>query len=378
MSRQSDVKQAHELGCLKAAQESLAGFPQGEIKPGDDPPDCYVVAPGSDPMAFELTEQVDSIAARAAALARGFIGKARNELFRRYPDLRTGWMISASPGDVFEAIAAQPQHQRVWKERRGELIDRFVSAVTGEISARYSYPWRVSGEPIWTFGTCRRVQPQNLTRVTFQGASEYSYKSRDRFENEFGRDVTLRPEEIRKKIARKARDLKQYRCRPSYLLISASLFPRSVRSAGSFAVLKTPESVVDHSFDIGGFTEVFLHDPDGRSYRMGQDGLAVEMERRSIATTRSASETRARSRPSDTLDRQLAYFRRHQKELAEEHHGKVALIRDEDVVGFFDSDTEAYAAAVKDGTIGSVLIRKCLRLEEERPQEFHSRIRVSP
>lgn len=203
------------------------------------PPDCYVVAPGSDPVAFELTEQVDSIAARAAALARGF---------------------------------------------------------------------------------------------------------------------------IRKKIARKARDLKRYHCRPAYLLISASLFPRSVRSARSFAVLKTPESVVDHSFDIGAFTAVFLHDPDGRSYRIGQDGPAVEMERRSIATPCSANETRARSRPSDTLDRQLAYFRRHQRELAEEHHGKV----------------EAYAAAVKDGNLGSVLIRKCLRLEEERPQEFHSRIRVSP
>ena len=76
------------------------------------------------------------------------------------------------------------------------------------------------------------------------------------------------------------------------------------------------------------------------------------------------------------LDRQLAFFRRHQEQLADEHHGEVVLIRDEDVVGFFDSDVEAYAAAVKDGSLGSVLIRKCLRLDEERPQEFHPRIRA--
>ena len=285
MSRQSDVKQAHELGCLKAAQESLAGFPQGEIKPGDDPPDCYVVAPGSDPVAFELTEQVDSIAARAGDLAERFIGKAKDELFRRHPELRTGWMISASPGDVFEA-AAQPQHQRGWKERRGELIDRFVSAVTGEIAARYSFPWRVSGEPIWTFNICRKIQPQILTEVMFQGSFGYSYKSKDRVENDFGRDVTLRPKEIQNKIAEKARGLKRYHCRPAYLLMSASLFPRSVRNAKSFAVLKTPESVVDHPFCIGAFTAVFLHDPDARSYRIGQDGRAVEMRRRRLRDAR--------------------------------------------------------------------------------------------
>ncbi len=376
MSKQSDVKRAHEFGCLKAAQESLVGFPQGEIRPGEDPPDCYVVAPGSDPIAFELSDQVDSIAARAAALASRFVGDARNAFFHRHPEYRTGWMITVSPGDVFEAVAAQPRYKRVWKERKNELIDRFVSAVAGEIATRYSYPWRVSGEPIWTFDTCREIQPQNLTEITFSGGYGYSSKSRDRLENVFGRDVTFGSERIRKKIGRKARALKRYERRPAYLLISASLFPRSVRSARSFAVLKTSESVVDHSFDLCGFTAVFLHDPDGRSYRIGQDGLAVEMEGRSTRTTRTAGDTRGRSRPSDMLDRQLAYFRRHQEMLAEQHHGEIVLIRDEDVVGFFHADTEAYAAAVKGGHLGSVLIRKCLRPDEERPQEIHSRIRV--
>ena len=73
MSRQGELKQAHEFGCLRAAQECLLGFPQGEIQPGDDPPDCYVVTTDSGRIAFELTEQVDRVASRAAALAKRFI-----------------------------------------------------------------------------------------------------------------------------------------------------------------------------------------------------------------------------------------------------------------------------------------------------------------
>ena len=286
-------------------------------------------------------------------------------------------MISASPGDVFEIIAAQRSYRRAWKARKDELIDRFISAVAGEIARRYSYPWRVSGEPIWTFSVCRRIQPQKLTVITIRGVYGYSWKSRDRLENDFGRDVTFRPEEIQKRISKKVSGLERYECRPAHLLVSASLFPRSVRSTMSFAVLKTPESVVDHVFDIGGLTNVFLHDPDGRSYQVGRDGRAVQMQERLVRTPSTpAVLTSDVSRFSDTLKRQLAYFKAHQERLAEEHHGKTVLIRDENVIGFFDSDAEAYAAAARNDDLGKVLIRKCLRLDEEKPQEFHSRIRV--
>ena len=81
MSRQGSSKQAHEFGCLKTAQESLAGFPEGEINSGGDPPDCYVAVPNCGDVAFELTEQVDRVAVRPAALAKRFIEKARAEFF---------------------------------------------------------------------------------------------------------------------------------------------------------------------------------------------------------------------------------------------------------------------------------------------------------
>ena len=289
MSKQETRKQAHEFGCLKAAQGSLAGFPQGEIKSGGNPPDCYVAVPDSGTIAFELTEQVDQIAVRAAALAERFINEARDQFFRRHPEHRTGWRISASPGDIFETIAADPDDTRAWVARKNELKDRFVTAVAVEIAKRHSFKWRVSGEPIWTFDVCERVQLQELTSISLHGGHKYSWESRDRIENEFGRDVTFKTEVIQERIRAKVSGLERYECRPAYLLISASLFPRSVGSTGSFAVLKTPQAIVDRSFDIGGFTAVFLHDFDSRSYRIGQDGRAVEIQRRSLRTATSGA-----------------------------------------------------------------------------------------
>lgn len=284
MSRQERSKQAHELGCLKTAQDCLAGFPEGKIKPGGNPPDCYIAVPDSGDVAFEVTEQVDRIAVRAADLANRFFEEARSEFFRKHPEHCAGWRISLSQGDIFETIAAEPDNTGAWTERKSGLISRFVSAVAGEIAKRYSFQWRVQGEPIWTIATCERVQPRELTRMDLIGGWNFTYTSRDRIENEFGRDVTFKPAVIQERIAKKVSGLRRYKCRPAYLLISASLFPRSVRSTGSFAVLKTPESIVDHSFDIGGFTAVFLHDLDSRSYRIGKDGRAVELQRRSLST----------------------------------------------------------------------------------------------
>ena len=120
--------------------------------------------------------------------------------------------------------------------------------------------------------------------MDFTGGWNYTYKSRDRIENEFGRDVTFKPTVIQERIEAKVSGLKRYGCRPAYLLISASLFPRSVRSTGSFAVLQTPESILDYPFRIGGFAAVFLHSFDGRSYRIGKDGRALELQRRAIST----------------------------------------------------------------------------------------------
>lgn len=277
MSTQDRSKQAYELGILREAQNSLAELPQGEIRPGCDPPDCYVALPDGGDVAIELTEQADQIGVEADALAKSFLNEAKKEFFLKHPEHRTGWRISVSPGDIFEKGA------KVFKQKKKNLINRFVSVVAGELDKRHSFDWLVQGEPIWMFPICERVNRHVLTKIDFQFGYGYSPKTEDRIENPFGRDVTFKAEQIQERIAEKASDLWRYECRPAYLLISASLFPGSVRTAaGSFAVLKTPRSIVKHVFKIGGFSAVFLHDLTNCSYRIGKDGRAVELQRRSL------------------------------------------------------------------------------------------------
>lgn len=288
MSQQESSKQAHEFGCLKAAQESMEGFPQGEIRPGGNPPDCYVAVSDSDVVAVELTEQIDQIGVQASAHAKCFLEEARAVFFCRHPEYRTGWRVSMSPGDIFEKIAEAPNSTNA-RTGRKNLIEKFIVAVAREIANRHSFEWRATGEPIWTFDICERVHPEVLTEILFQYPYGYSYESRDRIENGFGRDVTFKPESIQERITRKVSGLRRYGRRPAYLLISASLFPRSVRNTGSFAVLHTPRSIVEHLFNIGDFTAVFLHDPIGRSYRIGKNGRAVELQRRLISTATSGA-----------------------------------------------------------------------------------------
>ncbi len=77
-----------------------------------------------------------------------------------------------------------------------------------------------------------------------------------------------------------------------------------------------------------------------------------------------------------TLDTQLAYFKKHQMELAEEHYGKFVLIHDESIVSFYELELDAYAAAKRNYDGGTFLIRRCLKPEEETAQVFHSRVAI--
>lgn len=75
-----------------------------------------------------------------------------------------------------------------------------------------------------------------------------------------------------------------------------------------------------------------------------------------------------------SLEKPLAYFRKHQEKFASEHHGKFVVIHGEDVEGFYRSELEAYKVAIKRHPDGSFLLRPCIRPEEEGAAVFHSRV----
>jgi hypothetical protein len=81
-----------------------------------------------------------------------------------------------------------------------------------------------------------------------------------------------------------------------------------------------------------------------------------------------------RKEATEMLGRQVDYFRSIQDKLAGEHYGKLVLIHNGAVDGFFDTEIDAYTAAKKKYKPGSFLIRRCITASEETPLVFHSRV----
>ena len=67
---------------------------------------------------------------------------------------------------------------------------------------------------------------------------------------------------------------------------------------------------------------------------------------------------------------------RFNERLVEEHQGQYVLIQDSKVLGFFDTFSSAYWAAVGDERLepGDFLVRFCQPKEEEAPATFYSRM----
>lgn len=74
------------------------------------------------------------------------------------------------------------------------------------------------------------------------------------------------------------------------------------------------------------------------------------------------------------LDKEFHYFKEHQEELVRLYENKFIVIKDEVVVGNYDSEIEAYEAAKKDYPVGTFLIQHCLPGRESYTQSFHSRV----
>lgn len=78
----------------------------------------------------------------------------------------------------------------------------------------------------------------------------------------------------------------------------------------------------------------------------------------------------------DLLQKQLEYFKAHQKELVEQYSGKYLVIKDQEVQGAYGTEIEAYNDAKQKFELGTFLIQKSLPGEESYTQTLHSRVAV--
>ena len=61
----------------------------------------------------------------------------------------------------------------------------------------------------------------------------------------------------------------------------------------------------------------------------------------------------------ETLKKNLDWYIANQQELSKQYDGKILLIVDQKLIRAFDSMDEAYAAAVKDYTLGTFTLQPC-------------------
>lgn len=74
------------------------------------------------------------------------------------------------------------------------------------------------------------------------------------------------------------------------------------------------------------------------------------------------------------LDKEYNFFLKNRDHLVKQYKNKFIVIKNEEVVGTYDTEAEAYVKSIEKYNLGEFLIQKCLPEKEIPPQVFHSRV----
>lgn len=74
------------------------------------------------------------------------------------------------------------------------------------------------------------------------------------------------------------------------------------------------------------------------------------------------------------LEKEFKYYKDHQDELVQKYNGKFLVIKDESVIGAYDSELHAYTEAKKKHEEGTFLIQQCSPGKDSYTQTFQSRV----
>lgn len=77
------------------------------------------------------------------------------------------------------------------------------------------------------------------------------------------------------------------------------------------------------------------------------------------------------------LENEFCYYLKHQDELVKKYKGKFVVIKNDKVLGAFNSRFEAINTIQKDHELGTFLVHQCEPGENNYTQTFHSRIRFA-
>jgi hypothetical protein len=77
---------------------------------------------------------------------------------------------------------------------------------------------------------------------------------------------------------------------------------------------------------------------------------------------------------SSLLEPEFDYFIGHQDELVRKYQGKFVVIKNQEVVGIYDSELQAVKETSKTHELGTFLVQKCEPGSESYTQVYHSRV----
>lgn len=74
------------------------------------------------------------------------------------------------------------------------------------------------------------------------------------------------------------------------------------------------------------------------------------------------------------LEKEYQYYLNNEKELVKKHYGRYLVIKNDQVIGNYENEKDAYDRSITDHKLGTFLIQRAVP-ENERPvQTFHSRV----
>lgn len=74
------------------------------------------------------------------------------------------------------------------------------------------------------------------------------------------------------------------------------------------------------------------------------------------------------------LEKEFDYYLEHQDELVKEYDGKFIVIKDNEVIGVYDSKNDAINNTMESHEIGTFLVQLCEAGEQSYTQTYHSRV----
>lgn len=75
-----------------------------------------------------------------------------------------------------------------------------------------------------------------------------------------------------------------------------------------------------------------------------------------------------------SLEKEFNYYVKNQAELAKKYNGKYIVIKNQEVIGVFESEIEAVEKTSANHELGTFLVQKCEPGKESYTQTYHSRV----